>query len=142
MVLRVKEFLCFVRPCYRCIGLAGANDYTLIKWLFAYYRPIPKLFYSIYNRGRINAWHIAFICLCKHAAVIEAPYYLKLIGAVLVEERDRHPHHAVVVARDGIGVGHLDSIVIVIARVRLLEALPLDLLVPAVAQILLYRHQL
>ena len=31
MVLRVMVFLCFVRPGYKCVGLAGANENAKVK---------------------------------------------------------------------------------------------------------------
>ena len=47
---------------------------------------------------------------------------LKLLRAILVEECDGHAHDAIVVGGDGIDVGHLYRVVVVVAVVAGLAA--------------------
>lgn len=63
---------------------------------------------------------------------------LKLIWVVLIEERDRNTHNALVVARNRVGKRHFDRVVIVVPVVC---RLALDLRVLAEPQIVLDGHQ-
>ena len=74
-----------------------------------------------------------------HFSVITVSNNLELVGVVLVEERDRDAHNAVVVAGDRVGERHFDGVEVVVPIVL---RLALDLLVFAEPQVVRRGHAL
>jgi len=51
------------------------------------------------------------------AASLMGTEYLELLRAVLAKKSDWHPHHAFIVARDSVGEGNLNRVIVVILLV-------------------------
>ena len=61
----------------------------------------------------------------------------KLFGTVFIEERDGNPHFSIIVTWNGIGIGHFDSIIILIVDITIFA---LDFLVATEFQVIGHGH--